>query len=41
MTQAVVNQMMALIEPLIPWWQANGFTAQVNVMDLINAGNLY
>jgi hypothetical protein len=40
-TQNTINQMMALIRPLVPWWQVNGFSAPVNVIDLISAGYLY
>ncbi|WP_024517040.1 hypothetical protein [Bradyrhizobium sp. Tv2a-2] len=40
-SQDTISAMMALIEPLIPWWQANGFAARVNIWDLISAGNLY
>jgi hypothetical protein len=31
---------LALIQPPVSWWSANGFSGPVTVMDLINAGNL-
>jgi hypothetical protein len=40
-TAGVVAQLMALIQPLVPWWEMNGFTAPVTVWDLISAGNFY
>lgn len=39
-TQTMLDRMIALITPLVPWWQMHGFTGPVNVMDLVNAGNL-
>lgn len=41
MTQNDLDRIMALITPLVPWWQANGFSSPVLVNDLIAAGNLY
>jgi hypothetical protein len=41
MTVDMINQVMALITPPIPWWQANGFQGPVLVSDLITAGNLF
>lgn len=40
MTQPVIDAVMALITPGVPWWQANGFTGPVLVSDLIAAGSL-
>jgi hypothetical protein len=40
-TAAVLAQLMALINPRVPWWQMNGFSQPVNVADLANAGNLF
>jgi hypothetical protein len=40
-TQATIANLVALIRPLTPWWQANGFSGPVNIWDLISAGNLY
>lgn len=41
MTEAGLTQIMNLIFPGIPWWQANGFTQAVCVFDLVSAGNLF
>lgn len=41
MTQAILTQIMNLITPGVPWWQANGFSGPVLVSDLIAAGNLF
>lgn len=41
MTMAILDQIMALITPNVPWWQANGFSGPVLVSDLIAAGNLF
>ncbi len=38
--QSVANQLMALVQPLVPWWQVNGFSGPVGVLDLISAGYL-
>lgn len=40
-TSDIIARMMALITPLVPWWQMNGFTEPVNVQNLIEAGYLY
>ena len=40
-TQVIIDQMLALINPPIPWWQANGFPHAVDVLYLIDAGNLF
>lgn len=40
-TSADISAMMALITPLVPWWQMNGFIEPVNVQNLIQAGYLY
>lgn len=40
-SQDVVNQLNALISPQALWWSMNGFSAPVNIFDLIQAGNLY
>lgn len=40
MTQAVHDQIMALITPPVSWWKQNGFAGPVLVNDLITAGNL-
>lgn len=41
MTTDILNQVMALITPSIPWWKANGFAGPITVRELISAGNLY
>jgi hypothetical protein len=40
-TAAHLSQMIGMIAPSVPWWQANGFSAAVSVTDLIAAGDLY
>ena len=40
-TQATINALMALITPLVPWWQMHGFSMPVTVADLAAAGNLF
>jgi hypothetical protein len=39
-TQDMVNQLLALTAPLVPWWQGNGFSNPISIADLINAGSL-
>lgn len=41
LTQDVMDQVMALITPRVPWWQANGFSGPILVSDLIAAGDLF
>ncbi|MBR0693694.1 hypothetical protein [Bradyrhizobium lablabi] len=41
MTADILAQMMALITPGVPWWQAHGFAGPITVKDLIAAGNLF
>lgn len=41
MTAAILDQIMALITPPVPWWRANGFSGPILVSDLIAAGNLF
>lgn len=40
-TVALLNQMIAIIAPPVPWWQANGFSGPITVTDLIAAGDLF
>lgn len=40
LTQAQATALAALGTPPIPWWQANGFTAQITLDDLAAAGGL-
>ncbi|WP_439398656.1 hypothetical protein ACRQ5Q_14990 [Bradyrhizobium sp. PMVTL-01] len=41
MTQQIMDQIMALINPNVPWWKANGFSGPIVVSDLIAAGDLF
>lgn len=40
-TSPLLAQLIGLIAPPIPWWQANGFSGAITVTDLIAAGNLF
>jgi hypothetical protein len=40
-TTATISAMIALVRPLVPWWQANGFSGPINIWNLISAGTLF
>jgi hypothetical protein len=39
-TAANVTAFNNLCSPVVPWWQANGFSGPIKIADLIAAGNL-